>query len=186
MEMQKFEAVIEALLFACGNQVHIEKIALAINKDLINTKALLQEIMNKYEKEKRGIQIIQINESYQMCTNPDYFPYIKNILNNKPKKVLSNALIETLAIIAYKQPITKSEIEDIRGVSVGHSINKLIEYSLVCEKGRLNAPGKPILFGTTDEFLKHFNFNNISELPETPNNKEDLFKEAIEEIDGNL
>lgn len=186
MDINEYEAVIEALLFAYGNHLEIDKLALAINKDIKDTKNLVKGLMYKYKNENRGLQIIEVEGAYQMCTNPIYFTYIEKILKNNTKKALSQTLIETLAIIAYKQPITRSQIEEIRGVSAGHAINKLIEYNLVCEKGRLNAPGKPILFGTTNEFLKHFGFNSIESLPEMPTNNENLFKEALEEIENSI
>lgn len=170
MERANFKSIIEALLFINGEQLEIEKIAFAIDSSVDQTKELIRELMLDYKQEKRGIQIIEVNESFQMCTNPEYFSYIEKAFNVKPKKILSQALLETLAIIAYKQPITKMGVEEIRGVSAVHSINKLIEYNLVCEKGRLDAVGKPILFGTTDEFLKHFGFDNLKNLPDMPDN----------------
>ena len=172
VQLTETEAIVEALLFVHGNQIEIEKISLAIDKGVEETEILLQGLIEKYENEKRGMQIIKINNSYQMTTNAKYFAYIEKAFNNKSKKMLSQTLVETLAIVAYKQPITKAQIEDIRGVNTVHAINKLIEYNLICEKGRLNAVGKPILFGTTDEFLKYFGFDSIDNLPEVLTVKE--------------
>jgi segregation and condensation protein B len=114
---------------------------------------------------KRGFIIIEVEDSFQLCSNPEYFEYIKTLFSSSQKKKLTQPLLETLAIIAYKQPVTKSDIEEIRGVSAEHSVNKLIEYNLVCEKGRRESPGKPILFGTTEEFLKYYGYSNLSQLP---------------------
>jgi len=165
VEKANLKSIIEALLFINGEQIEIEKIAVAIDNSVEETKKLIHELMFEYKQQKRGMQIIEVNDSFQMCTNPEYFSYVEKTFNVKPKRNLSQALLETLAIIAYKQPITKVGIEEIRGVSAVHSINKLMEYNLVCEKGRLDVVGKPILFGTTDEFLKHFGFDNLKNLP---------------------
>lgn len=161
----ELESAIEAILFASGEPVKLKNIADAIEQDIKTTKSIIDNLKDKYCIEKRGLKIIQLDDSYQMCTNSDYFKYINKMFSAPSKKSLSVTLLETLAIIAYKQPITKAKIEEIRGVNADHAVNKLMEYSLITEKGRLDAPGKPILFGTTNEFLRYFGFNSISSLP---------------------
>lgn len=174
--MVELEAVVEAILFAAGEAVEVKNIAEAIGQDIGTTKSLIQNLADKYINEKRGIRIIEVESAYQMCTNPNYFAYIKNLYESPKKKNLSPAILETLAIIAYKQPITKGQIEAIRGVNADHAVNTLVKYNLVEEKGRLDAPGKPILFGTTEDFLRHFGFKSLSALPEVEVDKSEIEK----------
>ncbi len=165
MNPNKCEKIIEAILFASGNSFSLKKISELLNLDLKSTRLVIKNLSDKYYNEERGIVIIEVGEEVQMCTNPIYFDYLKELFGTKPKKKLTQTLLETLAIVAYKQPITKNDIEEIRGVSAEHAINKLIEYELVCEKGRLESPGKPIIFGTTDEFLKYYGYSGLDRLP---------------------
>jgi len=159
------ENIIEALLFAYGEPISIEKIALAINMDVIEAKIFMRKTLEKYKEQERGVQIIEIENSYQMCTNPKYYPALELTMQKDKKAVqLTTTLLETLAIVAYKQPVTKTQIEDIRGINCIHSINKLIEYGLIKEVGRQNTVGKPLLFATTEEFLKHFGLNSLQAL----------------------
>ena len=140
-------------------------------------------MMERYEEEDRGIQIIELEQSYQMCTKKEYYDNLIQIAMHPQKPALSDVMLETLSIIAYKQPVTKAEIEKIRGVKCDHAINKLVEYELVKELGRLDAPGRPILFGTTEEFLRSFGVQAIDELPVMdPVQMEDFKAEAEEEI----
>ncbi|MBR1735805.1 MAG: SMC-Scp complex subunit ScpB [Firmicutes bacterium] len=166
MQLSKEEAAVEAILFACGEPADIRSIAEAIGEDTAKCKKLIDGLSEKYISEKRGIKIIELENSYQMCTNPDFFDEIKNVCAVERKKTLSPTLLETLAIIAYKQPITKGQIEAIRGVNADHAVNSLVKLGLVCEKGRLDAPGRPILFATTDEFLRFFGISGLGELPD--------------------
>lgn len=172
MNIQKVEAVIEAILFANGDSVPMKTIAVCLELDEKTTKNIILSMIDKYNEQKRGIKILQIEDSIQMCTNPEYFPYIKNMSKAPQRKILSQSLLETLAIIAYKQPITKSEIELVRGVNSDHAVNSLVKYNLAEEKGRLDAPGKPMLFGTTPDFLKYFGFSSIEDMPTTQNYNE--------------
>lgn len=181
MDKQNVEGIIEAILFAKGEPVPLKNIAFAIEKDEKEAELILKNIINKYEEENRGIRIIQVDNSYQMCTNPDYFSYIKNLYDVPQKKTISQTLLETLAIIAYKQPITRAQIEYIRGVSCEHAINSLIKYELIEEKGRLDAIGKPIIFGTTDYFLKYFGFKSLDNMPKIEN-EDDIKKQVENEV----
>lgn len=161
----ELEAVIEALLFISGEAVPLGTIAKTIDMDKATTKAIIQELVKKIEEEKRGLRIVEMDGSYQMCTAAECFSYLRDMYQNSGRQGLTQALLETLAIIAYKQPITKAQIEEIRGVSAEHAVNKLMEKGLVCETGRQDTPGKPILFGTTKAFLRGFGFQSLQQLP---------------------
>ena len=140
----------------------------------------------EYENEDRGIRLIELDDKYQLCTKNEYYEILATIVNMPKKAVLTDVLLETLSIIAYKQPVTKSEIEKIRGVSCGHSVNKLVEYNLVTELGRLDAPGRPMLFGTTEEFLRSFGVKSIDELPELSQTQIEEFKIEAENEANNV
>lgn len=172
MKLAEIEAVVEALLFISGEAVPLSVIAQTVELDKATTKAIIMTLAEKYEKDKRGIRIIEIDQCYQMCTAAECFEFIRNMYQTPKKQGMTQALLETLAIIAYKQPITKAQIEEIRGVSADHAVNKLIEKNLVCETGRLNVPGKPLLFGTTKEFLRYFGFQSTSDLPPFEENED--------------
>lgn len=182
MTLKELESIVEAILFASGDVVSVKNIASATEQDEKTINTVINNLSDKYLYEKRGFNIIQVGEGYQMCTNPDYYDYIKKLFQAPVRKTLSSTLLETLAIIAYKQPITKAQIEEIRGVSADHAVNKLVEYNLVCEKGRQDAPGRPILFGTTDEFLRYFGFSTLDNLPISMADEEQLRIEAEEEV----
>ncbi len=158
------ENILEAVLFTAGEAISLSDLAFCIDKDKQSAQKILHSMKEAYETQQRGIQLIEINETYQMTTNPDYFSRVARLFAGTQKKRLSSTLMETLAIIAYKQPITKPQIEAIRGVTADHAVNKLVDYGLVCEYGRADSPGRPILFGTTNEFLKYYGLKNIDEL----------------------
>lgn len=149
MNEKNYEAIIEAILFTMGESVELDKIAAAIELDKKETKAIIEKMMKHYENPSIGVKIIELDDAYQMCTKSEMYEYLIKIARQPKRHVLTDVLLETLSIIAYKQPITKVEIEKIRGVSCDHAVNKLVEYNLVCELGRLDAPGRPLLFGTT-------------------------------------
>lgn len=177
------EAAIEAILFSAGESVEVTKIARALGYSTEVTVRILRAMMHKYEAQDRGIKIIELNQAFQMCTKQEYYEYLVELALQPQKAVLSEVMLETLSIIAYKQPVTKSEIEKIRGVKCDHAINKLIEYGLVQELGRLDAPGRPILLGTTEEFLRNFGVESTEDLPViSPVKMEDFKAEAEEEV----
>ena len=183
MKKEKLEGEIEAILFAMGDSVKAEKIAKAIGEDVETTVELIHEMMKRYEKEERGIRIIELEQAFQLCTKSEYYDCLIQVAKQPKKLVLSDVAMETLSIIAYKQPVTKTEIEKIRGVKSDHAINKLIEYNLVTELGRMDAPGRPILLGTTEEFLRNFGVQSLDELPEaSPVQVEDFKAQAEEEV----
>lgn len=185
MSIEKMYAVIEAVLFTMGESVETTKLAAAIEQDVSTTVKLIHNLMDRYEAEDRGIKIIELGDSFQLCTKPETYEYLIKVAAQPKKQVLTDVLLETLSIIAYKQPITKQEIEGIRGVSCDHAVNKLVEYGLVDEVGRLDAPGRPILFGTTESFLRSFGVRNVDELPViSPDKVEDFRKEAESETEG--
>ncbi|MCI8410216.1 MAG: SMC-Scp complex subunit ScpB [Lachnospiraceae bacterium] len=181
MELKRLEAIIESVLFTMGEAVEVERIAAVIEHDTDTTKKIIRGMMDKYDVEDRGIQIIELEDSYQMCTKAEMYESLVRIAHIPKKHVLTDVLLETLSIIAYKQPITKVEIEAIRGVKCDHAVNKLVEYELVEEVGRLDAPGKPILFGTSEEFLRSFGIGSIEELPIPNQDKVENFKQEAEE-----
>ena len=183
MERKKYKAIIEGILFTMGDSVELDKIADAIGLDRKKTKELLGEMKKEWEKQGRGVSIIELDGAYQMCTRPDLYDYLIKIAKQPKKRVLTDVLLETLSIIAYKQPVTKMEIEKIRGVSSEHAVNKLVDYHLVCELGRLDAPGRPLLFGTTEEFLRSFGVQSLEDLPVlSPVQVEEFKQEAEEEM----
>ena len=187
MNRKKAEAAIEAILFAVGDSVETEKLAKAIEQDKDTTKKIIYHMMDRYREEDRGIQIIELEDSFQLCTKSELYEYLIRVAKQPRKIVLTDVVMETLSIIAYKQPITKLEIEKIRGVKCDHAVTKLVEYELVTELGRLDAPGRPILFGTTEAFLRHFGINSLEDLPSlNPVQIEDFKAEAEEEIQMKL
>ena len=148
---------------------------------LEGSKAFSKDLMKKYESKNRGIRIIELDKSYQMCTKKEMYDYLIRVAKQPKKYTLTDVLLETMSIIAYKQPITKIEVEKIRGVKSDHAVNKLVEYGLVEEVGRLDAPGRPILFGTTEEFLRRFSVPSIDDLPSLNPEQLEHFKEEAED-----
>ena len=186
-DIAKLEGAIEAILFAMGEAVSADQLATALEHDVDTTRKVVHHLMDKYDAEDRGIRIIELEESFQMCTKNEYYEVLSRIVNMPRKHVLTDVQLETLSIIAYKQPITRAEIEAIRGVSCVHAINKLVEYHLIEEVGRLDALGRPILFGTTDDFLRGFGVKSTDDLPLiTPDKIADFEQQAIEEANVTL
>ncbi|NBI06609.1 SMC-Scp complex subunit ScpB [Senegalia massiliensis] len=165
MDKTQVKGIIEGVLYIWGEPLSIDSLhkILEINKKDI--KCIIEEMIDEFDYNRRGLQIIKIKNSYQLATRPIHYDYIKKLMPEKTNKGLSNAALETLSIISYKQPITRVEIENIRGVKCDKSISTLIDKGLVEEKGRLDRTGKPIIYGTTDNFLRHFGLKDISELP---------------------
>ncbi|MCR5398191.1 MAG: SMC-Scp complex subunit ScpB [Lachnospiraceae bacterium] len=187
MEKAKQMAVLEAVLFAMGEAVPVKKLAELIETDDKETVTLLEDMKKKMDKSDRGVTIAQIGDSYQMCSKQELYEYLIELTKNDRKATLSDSALEVLSIIAYKQPITRLDVEKIRGVNSDHAINRLVECELVRELGRLDAPGKPILFGTTDQFLRSFGVKSLEELPELSQVQIEEFKEQAEqEVQLNL
>lgn len=181
-DIKKIEGRIEAVLFSVGEAVEREQLAQALELDVDTLVRIVHNMMDKYDATDRGIRIVELENAFQMCTKADYYDTLVKVINVPKKHVLTDVLLETLSIVAYKQPITRQEIEAIRGVSCVHAVNKLVEYNLIQEVGRLEAVGRPILFGTTDDFLRSFGVQSTDELPViTPDKIEDFKQQAIEE-----
>lgn len=162
----RMKGIIEAVLFAAGEAVSRKEIKERLNLGEKELKNIVETMNREYEDEGRGLFLIEFNEKLQLSTKPEYSEYIKRFVKSDSRQNLSQAAIETLAIVAYKQPITKVEIDDIRGVRSDRAIQTLIERNLIKEGGRLDTTGRPILYCTTDDFLKYFGFKNLEELPE--------------------
>lgn len=180
MEINRLKGAIEALLFSAGKSLDIGEISNALEHDRETVRKVIDDMMLSYEEEDRGIRIKRLEDSYQLCSKEEYYDSLIRYMSRPRKYNLSQVMLETLSIIAYKQPITRQEIEKIRGVKCDHAINKLIEYSLICEVGRLDAIGRPILFGTTEEFLRCFGVESIMDLPQLSEEKMDDFKQEAE------
>ena len=178
----KTEAAIEAILFSIGDAVPVKELSKALEIDEHTLEKILVNMIDKYDREDRGIRLVKLEASYQLCTKNEYYDVLTKVVNMPKKHNLTDSLMETLSIVAYKQPVTRQEIEAIRGVSCVHAINKLVEYNLVMEVGRLDAIGRPILFGTTEDFLRSFGVTSMDELPViSPDKIEDFKQEAMEE-----
>jgi segregation and condensation protein B len=183
LDKKEQKAVLEAILFTMGESVEVDRLAEVIELNIKETRELLLELQKDYGKKDRGITLIELDGAFQMCTKAEMYEYLVKIAKTHRKLVLTDAVLETLSIIAYKQPVTKSEIEKIRGVSCDHAVNKLLEYELVMEVGRMDAPGRPILFGTTEQFLRSFGVKSLGELPEmNPDRVEEFREEAEKEV----
>ena len=181
MEIKKLEATIEAILFTMGNSVELSRLAAAIEHDEETTRKLIHNMMDRYAQEGRGVRIIELEDSFQMCTAPEFYDTIIKVATQPKKQVLTDVLLETLSIVAYKQPVTRLESEKIRGVKSDHAVNRLVEYNLICEVGRLDAPGRPLLFGTTEEFLRSFGVQSLDDLPVVAPEQVADFKAEAEE-----
>ena len=184
MEEKKQEAIIEAILFTVGESVELEKLAAVLELDKEKTKTLVEHLRERYESDTCGMKIIELDGAYQMCTKAEYYEYLIKIAKTPRKMTLTDTVLETLSIIAYKQPMTRAQVEEIRGVNSDHAVTKLLEKRLICEVGRADTPGKPILFGTSKEFLRYFGFKSIRELPplEEENPEEAKKKDAETEF----
>ena len=179
MQINQEKAIIEAILFAAGRPVTKNEIMLALEISEDEIEKIIANMQEEYKLENRGIELIKINNSYQLCTKKELYEYVYPILDKRTKPNLSTASLETLAIIAYNPKITRAEIENIRGVSADACVYKLLEYGLIEEAGKLDLPGKPMSYQTTNEFLRMFGFSSLEELPELPRYKLDENKQIV-------
>ena len=180
MEKEKAKAVIEAILFTMGDSVEIARLAEVIECGRRETEELLEEMKQAYQVQDRGIELIELEDAVQLCTKNEMYEYLVKVAKTPRKYTLSDTMLETLSIIAYKQPVTKLDIERIRGVSCDFAVSRLVEYNLVQELGRLDAPGRPMLFGTTEQFLRSFGVRSLSDLPELNPVQVEEFREQAE------
>ena len=188
MEIEKIKATIEAILFATGRQVNIKELMISLEMPKEDLENIIVSMQEEYKRENRGIEIIKVEDSYQLCTKKELYEYLYPILDKRAKPNLSNAALETLAIIAYNPKITRAEIESIRGVSADACIYKLLEYGLIQETGKSDLPGKPMTYGTSNEFLKMFGYTSLNDLPELPRYKLDENQQIVidELIENNV
>ena len=179
MEIEKIKSIIEAILFAAGRQVSIKELMISLEMPKEDLENIIISMQEDYKAEKRGIEIIKVEDSYQLCTKKEIYEYIYPILDKRSKPNLSNASLETLAIIAYNPKITRAEIESIRGVSADACIYKLLEFGLIQEAGKSDLPGKPMTYATSEQFLKMFGYTSLNDLPELPRYKLDENQQIV-------
>ncbi len=183
MKIEKIKSIIEAILFSAGRIVKINELILVLEKNEEEINAIIKNMQQEYKAENRGIEIIKVEDGYQLATKKELYEYIYPILDKRSKPNLSTAALETLSIIAYNPRVTRAEIEAIRGVSADACVYKLLEYGLVEEAGKTDLPGKPMSYKTTDEFLKMFGYTSLKDLPELPRYKLDSNQQiVIEEL----
>ena len=179
MEIEKIKSIIEAILFAAGRQVNEKELIMSLELSKDDLENIIFSMQEDYKNQNRGIEIIKIEDSYQLCTKKELYEYIYPILDKRSKPNLSSASLETLAIIAYNPKITRAEIESIRGVSADACIYKLLEYGLIQEAGKADLPGKPMTYVTSSEFLKMFGYASLNDLPELPRYKLDENQQIV-------
>ena len=179
MEIDKIKAIIEAILFSCGRTVEMRELITTLEIPEEDIIQIIQNMQEEYKRENRGIEIMKMENGYTLCTKKEYYDYIYPLFDNRAKPNISNAAMETLAIIAYNPKITRAEIESIRGVNSDATIYKLLEYNLIEEAGKSDAPGKPTVYQTTEEFLKTFGISSLDELPELPKYKIDENEQIV-------
>ena len=173
MELKELESAIEGILFAAGDSVPVERICLTLEQDKETVDAVCQRLADNYSYDRRGIRLVRLENSWQMCSAPEYAEYIRRTLENRKPAKLSQPALEVLAIIAYFQPVTKAYIEQVRGVDSSYTVGLLLERGLICEAGRLAVPGRPIQYRTTKNFLRSFGLANLDELPELPSSTQE-------------
>ena len=179
MGLHKEQAIIEAMLFAAGREVETKEIMNVLEIGAEDIDKIMNNMKEKYESEDCGIEVIKVENGYQLCTKKEYYDYIYPLFDNRSKPTISNAALETLSIIAYNPKITRAQIEAIRGVNTDGTIYKLLEYNLIEEAGRLDAPGRPTMYKVTNNFMKMFGISSLDELPELPRYKLDENEQIV-------
>lgn len=173
MEVKELKSALEGVLFASGEPVPVERLCLGLEVDRPTLDAVAQQLMDQYSYERRGIRLLRLGTSYQLCSAPEYAPYIRKTLESRKPARLSQPALEVLSIIAYYQPVTRAYIDQMRGVDSAYTVGLLLERELIEEAGRLSVPGRPTLFRTTKTFLRTFGLSNLEELPELPETTKD-------------
>ena len=168
MDLSKLEAAVEAVIFASGDPISADRVCEAVGADADTFEKIVKNISERYADKRCGIELVSLNGSYQICSKSEFYENVRTALKLRSNAVLSDVAMETLAIIAYNQPVTKSFIEDVRGVDCSYIVGSLCEKRLVEERGRLDIPGRPLLYGTTDNFLRCFNLESLADLPKLP------------------
>ncbi len=179
MEIAKMKQIIESIMFAVGRDVSIKELCTILEEAPENIEEIVENMKAEFDEQGRGIQIIKVNDGYQLCTRKENYEYVYQIIDKRNKPNLSQAALETLAIIAYNPKITRAEIESIRGVNSDGTIYKLLEHNLIEEAGRLDAPGRPTIYQTTKEFLRMFGYTSLEDLPELPRYKLDENQQIV-------
>ena len=192
MEIRQYQAALEAILFASGEPMELSKLAEVLELDLPTTEKLTEDLMQEINTRVGGLCIVRLSNTYQMCTKSSYADYIRRALEIRRNTPLSQAAMEVLAIVAYNQPVTRAFVEQVRGVECGAVLQGLAQKNLIEEKGRLDLPGRPLLYGTTNDFLRCFGIASLSELPPLPQKTEDgdiqetTLEEVIEEVSADI
>ena len=168
MEMKEMESAIEAILFASGEPIHVDRICLALDVDRSTAEKLLQKLMDYYAYERRGIRLLHIEDSWQLCSAPDYGDAVRKAFEIRKSAKLSQPALEVLTIISYYQPTTRADVDQIRGVDSAYTVGLLLDRKLIEECGRLRVPGRPHLYRTTKNFLRAFHLTSLNDLPEMP------------------
>ena len=179
MEFSKEQSIIEAMLFAAGREVTVKEITNVLELGAEDIDKIILNMKAEYEARNSGIEIVKVNDSYQLCTRTDYYEYIYPLFDNRAKPNISNAALETLSIIAYNPNVTRAEIEAIRGVNADGTVYKLLEFDLIEESGKLDAPGRPTMYKVTSKFMKMFGITSLDELPELPRYKLDENEQIV-------
>ncbi len=182
MNKAKLKSAVEAIIFACGTPVEAERIAQALEIQSSEVVEICEQLKNDYEKRNSGIRIVRLSESYQMCTVEEYADPIRTVMDIRRNTPLSQAASEVLAVIAYNQPVTKAFVEQVRGVDCSGVVASLVARQLIEEKGRLELPGRPLVYGTTEHFLRCFNISSIDELPPLPQEENEQPEDGGDEI----
>lgn len=168
MELKEMEAALEAILFAAGEPVGVERLCLTLELDKATVEALCQRLADQYSYERRGLRLVRMDASYQLCSAPEYAPLVRRALESRKPAKLSQPALEVLSIVAYYQPVTRAYIDQVRGVDSSYTVGLLLERELIEEAGRLAVPGRPIQYRTTKNFLRSFSLSSLEELPELP------------------
>ncbi len=173
MEVKELESALEGVLFASGEPIGVERLCLGLEVDRPTLDAVAQRLMDRYSYERRGVRVVRLDASYQMCSAPEYAPVIRKTLESRKPARLSQPALEVLAIIAYYQPVTRAYVDQVRGVDSSYTVSLLLERELIEEAGRLAVPGRPVLFKTTRNFLRSFGLSSLEELPELPDSSKE-------------
>ena len=182
MNKEKLKSAVEAIIFACGTPVEAERITQALEIQSSEVVEICEQLKNDYEKRNSGIRIVRLSESYQMCTVEEYADPIRTVMDIRRNTPLSQAASEVLAVIAYNQPVTKAFVEQVRGVACSGVVASLVARQRIEEKGRLELPGRPLVYGTTEHFLRCFNISSIDELPPLPQEENEQPEDGGDEI----
>ena len=180
MELKQLQAAIEGILFAAGDPVPVERICLALEQDRDTVNNVCQNLADEYRYDRRGIRLVRLENSWQMCSAPEYADVIRQALESRKPPKLSQPALEVLAIVAYFQPVTRAYVEQVRGVDSSYTVGLLLERGLICEAGRLNVPGRPMQFRTTKDFLRAFGLFSLEDLPELPSSTQEGVQMTLE------